>query len=711
MIDRLWITGVGLTTALGVGVDATWQRLVRGDRAILPVTLFDATDQRVNLAAEVRQVPASRATVGEAFVARTGAMAVAAAREALSMAGLAPAGARVGLVVGCTTGGLYETELLLAKLHVHHDSTAAIEGLAAYPLSGTAAAVDRAAGPFARVRTVSSACSSGANAIVLAASWLLTGDLDAVVAGGSDSLCRLTLGGFNALMALDPEPCRPFDRRRQGTSLGEGAGFVVVERRRDAVARGARAVAELSGWASGADAYHVTNPEPSGRAIGALIEAAMARGGIEPSDLDYVNAHGTGTRANDSAEAAALGRVLGREIERVPVSSCKGQLGHTLGAAGAIEAAVTALVVARGVLVPTGGLEEPDVDLGLTHVPRVGRRVERVRAAISNAFGFGGMNAVLAFRPADDRGGQAPARIPRRAVIVGGGAAGGEGAEAAPELDAARSRRFDDSARRATSATLRALQGTTEDAASCGAILGTAFGTVDGTAAYMHRLGVKGPRFASPADFPNLLPSTSVGHVSIYCGLTGPLFALVDPWVSGESAILDAIGLVAAGVAARMIAGSSEPRGGPVVEALARSIERGAALPDAGASSVLLIEDEEKAASRGARVVARVERVLEWRGASLDGLALLPAPATARPVVFACRHDARADRALAESPWAGCQRWAGDGRSSPVGFGAFAFVAAAAQIARGMATEALVWGASAGGGFAVVLAGSGEVRP
>jgi 3-oxoacyl-[acyl-carrier-protein] synthase II len=728
----LWITGVGLATALGVGVEKSWGALVRGERAIVPITLFDAREQRVGLGAEIRDLPPALLAVGAGAESRTGTMAIAAAREAIAMAGLQPATMRVGLVVGSTTGGLFETELLLARLHSEPESAGTLADLARYPLSGTAAAIGLAAGPFARVRTVSSACSSGANAIVVAASWLVAGELDAVVAGGSDSLCRLTLSGFNALTALAPEPCRPFDLRRRGTSLGEGAGFVVIERSTDARARGTRPLVELAGWASGADAYHVTNPEPTGRAMGALIAAAMTRASLEPRDLDYVNAHGTGTRANDSAEAAALVGVLGAEVRRVAVSSSKGQIGHTLAAAGAIEAVITTLVVARDVLVPTGGLEEPDPSLGLVHVPRVGRKVERVRAALSNSFGFGGMNAVLAFRKvaAETPSHTAGAPIARRVVVVAGAHADARGVRGlsdgasferpatgaqadADELDPERSRRFDVTARRAAVAALRALADAGIEGSSCGALFGTAFGTVDGTGAFMHRVLTKGTRYASPADFPNLLPSTSAGHVSIYAGLTGPLFALVDPTSSGPIAILEAIRLVAAGVATRMLAGSSEPRTGPVVAALARVVDPDGAVDPAGeAASLLLVEEASAVAERRRTALATVEQVLEWQGPAAEGLARLRSPTLPAATVFASRLDRDGADALASSPWGGCPRWsAGDVAAGGFSQEALGFLVAAARLGCGSISEALVLGSHGGRGYAVRLARPGQGAP
>ena len=401
MSERLWVTGLGLVTPLGAGVEETWGRLVRGDRAIRPVTLFETQGQRASVAGEVGVVdlPSAPPDVVGAW-SRTSGMALSAAGEAMRMARLPVGAPRVGLAVGSTTGGMFETERLLAMLHGEPQCRRSLVGMLSHPLTATGDRLDERLGPFARVRTLSSACSSGANAIAVAGGWLLSGEVDAVVAGGSDGLCRLTLSGFNAIAALDPEPCRPFDRRRRGTNLGEGAGFLVIERAETARARGASPVAELAGWALGSEGHHITHPAPDGAIVASLIERALDRARMHPRDVDYVNAHGTGTLANDRMEAAALRLALGDDVGRIPVSSSKGQIGHTLGAAGAIEAVITALVVARRTVVPTAGLDEPDASLGLVHVPHVGREVSRVRAALSNAFGFGGMDTVLVFAPA-----------------------------------------------------------------------------------------------------------------------------------------------------------------------------------------------------------------------------------------------------------------------------------------------------------------------
>jgi len=742
---RLWVTGLGLVTPLGIGVEATWERLVRGDRAVRPITLFDTTGQRARVAGEVDGVH-----VPSPAWSRTSAMAAQAAEEAMRAAGVDVRAERVGLVVGGTTAGMFETEHLLARLHAEPGHREVLAAMLSHPLTSTGDCLEERLGPFARVRTLSSACSSGSNALVVAASWLLAGEVDVAVAGGSDGLCMLTLTGFNALGALDPEPCRPFDARRRGTSLGEGAGFLVLERAERARARGARPVAELAGWAVGAEAHHITNPAPDGAVVASLVERAIARAGLRPGDIDYVNAHGTGTPLNDPVEAAALARALGGEAARVPVSSTKGQIGHTLAAAGAIEAAITALVVARRTLVPTAGLEEPDPAAPLVHVPRVGREVPRVRAALSNAFGFGGMDAVLVFadpeRGREREGGKAgreegrvggegaphnrtfpPSRLPVIPVITGAAVFGpcglldAEACATLPEqrfahdavvdpdahLDAMRARRLDRAARLGSVAVQKALAEAGAPAEGTGVVLGSAFGNVDGSAAFMHRIFDKGTRAASPAEFPNLVPSSPVGHVSIYLGLRGPAFATADLAASGESALVQAAQLVAAGEATRLVAGAVEPRSDIVERVLAALFanspaQAGASRVDVAAAAV--VEAESEARARGARVLARVAQTIEWRRDGSAALRALQAPHGPAEVVLA-RANGGAGALLDATAWRAAPRLLCEpalGESD--GLGAVAVVVAVGRLATGHAREALVLGLAKGRGYAIVLA-------
>ncbi|MEO6576730.1 MAG: beta-ketoacyl-[acyl-carrier-protein] synthase family protein, partial [Polyangiaceae bacterium] len=377
---RLFVTGIGLVTSIGATRETTWKALLRGDRGIRRIDLFDTSNQRASLGGQVEVVTIP--DIGEGGAAawsRSSAMAFAAAREALAEAQIDPKTSKIGLVVGGTTGGMFETEARLAELHSDPEAHEALLEMLSHPLTATGDRLDEALGPFARVRTLASACSSGANALIVAAEWLRAGVVDAVLAGGSDGLCRLTLSGFNALAAIDGEPCKPFDRSRRGLNLGEGAGFLLLERASSARDRRAKPIAELAGWALRSEAHHITNPEPSGTSAGRTISAALLRAGLDPSKIDYVNAHGTGTPLNDPMESAALARSLGAELERIPVSSSKGQIGHTLGAAGAIEAGVAALTIARQAIVPTAGLVDPDPACPLVHVLGEGRAA-RVRA-------------------------------------------------------------------------------------------------------------------------------------------------------------------------------------------------------------------------------------------------------------------------------------------------------------------------------------------
>lgn len=707
MRPRLWLTGLGLVTPLGVGVEATWARLVHGERAIRQITLFDTAGQRVRTAAEVEGVEVPRGGWS-----RTSIMAATAAEEALRTARLDVRRMRVGLVVGGTTGGMFETEQLLARLHADPQCREVLVEMLAHPLTSTGDRLEERLGPFARIRTLSSACSSGANALVVATAWLLAGEVDAVVAGGTDGLCRLTVSGFNALGAIDPEPCRPFDRRRRGTSLGEGAGFLVLERADAARSRGATPVAELAGWAVGSEAHHITNPAPDGVLVASLIHRAIKCAGLSPRDIDYVNAHGTGTPVNDPMEAAALARGLSAEVARVPVSSSKGQIGHTLGAAGAIEAAITALVVSRRTLVPTAGLDEPDPAMGLVHVPHVGREVPRVRAAISNAFGFGGMDTVLVFADPDLRR-EAPALAPVQPVVTATavfgpcGLLGTEacasllerrepGAPVEPEghLDPGRARRLDRAAQLGAVVVERVLDDVGGRELATGLVLGSAFGNVDGSAAYMHRIFERGPRSASPAEFPNLVPSSPVGHISIYAGLRGPALATADLGISGESAFAQAVQFVTAGEATRMVAGAVEPRSDIVERVLSAlfSSQVSSIATRCDLAAAVVVESETEARRRGARIMVRVRQTLEVRG-DTPSLVGLVEPLGGRAEVVLAHSGCAVGPLLDASAWASCERRVcGPAVGESDALGAVAIAVAAARIGAGQTDEALVLG-------------------
>jgi 3-oxoacyl-[acyl-carrier-protein] synthase II len=734
MRERIWVTGAGLITALGANSTATWSRLLAGDVGIGPLSLFPADGLRSQVAAEVGGVevmsePAAHAR-GQQIEAwsRTSVMALRAAREALADAQVEPptmsppGGPRVGLVVGGTAGGMFETERLLADLYSEPHANDALLRMLSHPLSATAQRLIETLGPFDRQRTVCSACSSGAIALVVGAMWLLRGTVDVVLAGGSDALCRLTFTGFNALAAMDSAPCRPFDKRRAGLSLGEGAGFVVLERARDARARRKVPYCELSGWALGAEAHHITNPDASGTTAARLMSGAMRMAGLRPSDVDYVNAHGTGTPLNDAMEARAIHATFGAEAERVLVSSSKSQLGHTLGAAGAIEAAVSANVLLHQRVVPTAGLTEPDTDFPLAHV--FTSRPAKVRSVLSNSFGFGGMDAVLAFSRPDT----APlAERARASVVVSGIAAitseasvqGAAAVGALPDvrgeqavadfdgaLDPSRSRRMDRPARLITAVAAKAVadagMGVSDDAV--GIVFGSAFGSVDASASFMHRLFEKGPRLASPAEFPNLVPSSPVGHASIYLGAKGPVLATADLGTSGESAIAQAIELVENGEARAIVAGGAEERSNIVERVLGAMFATGsldgASLRSEGAAA-LVLESADRCTGRGHAPIARILGWCEWQGPDLP--AILGTPGDASIVVTHMR-TAALDRMLARSAWAAVavhevQKHSGSHEAG----GAIALASAVAFVGQGRVGRALAIGLSHDRGYGFVL--------
>jgi 3-oxoacyl-[acyl-carrier-protein] synthase II len=725
---RIWTTGIGLVTPLAIGAEATWARLVRGERGLAPITLFATKENRARFGGEVRGLEAARlpGDLGDAW-SRTAAMAHIAASEAIAMSGIDVRGGRVGLVVGGTTGGMLENEELLARVYADPSLHPELRGLLSHPLWATTDRLHETLGPFARVRTLSSACSSGANALIVAAAWLLSGDLDAVVAGGTDGLCRLTLAGFNALSAVDPEACRPFDAGRRGLNLGEGAGFVVLERSDRVRARGRAPLAELAGWSLGGEAHHITNPEPTGRTPERVMRGAVARAGLAPGDIDYVNAHGTATPLNDGMECAAIARAV---APGVAVSSSKGQIGHTLAAAGAIEAAITALVVARQTLVPTAGLREIDpACAGVSHVLGEGRAA-RVRAAMTNAFGFGGMDSALVFTE-PERGREHGA--PRRSVVVTAAAtlthagllgtrdsADALGASASPSagplppleplLDVERARRLDRPARVGAIVVGRALEDANKDANelpdTTGLILGSSFGRIDASAAFMHRIFAKGARLASPADFPNLVPSSPVGHTSIYLGLRGPVLAASELVASGECATVQAAELIAAGEADAIAAGDCEEANGIIERVISALFAEGGHAPAApygeGGGAVIL-EAEDSARARGAAVVARVVSVATWRdGEGVPDLA--PPRDAARAQVIAPRGSEGAAAWLAGSSWRGVPREARVGSGGEhEALGAIAIAAAVSRIARGEASDVLVVSLIRGRGYAIAF--------
>jgi 3-oxoacyl-[acyl-carrier-protein] synthase II len=399
---RVVITGAGSVNALGVGVPAFAAGLRAARCGIGTLSLFDRDGYRTSCAAEVRELPPQpwlpRSL--ERHASRSDRFALVAAREALVGAGLwgetaAAAGARddIGVVLGATTGGMHSVEEYYRRvvLQLRQERRTSLLSLLVSSSADLLARVFGCQGPRL---TVSTACSSGSNALGIAADWIRSGRAEVVLSGGTDSLCRMTFSGFNALQALDRVPCRPFDRDRAGLSLGEGAAMFVLESSEHARARGATVVAEFRGYGISADAHHITQPRPDGAGALLALRRALEDSGVAAEEVDYVNAHGTATPLNDLMETRVLKAVLGKRAYDIPVSSTKSLVGHCLAAAGAIEALACVLALQGGFVPATANLEHPDVECDLDYVPRVSR-ARAVRTVISNSYGFGGNNTSI----------------------------------------------------------------------------------------------------------------------------------------------------------------------------------------------------------------------------------------------------------------------------------------------------------------------------
>lgn len=401
---RVVVTGMGAITAAGPDVAALRVALHGEHTCIGDVTLFETDGLRTHIAGEVRTMRASRLLprVARARASRSDRFALLATEEALAHGGLElpfADPARIGVAIGSSTGGMLETESYYRARLAQERPRGLRKRLAAATVAAPTDLVAAALGTRGPRLSPSTACSSGAIALAMAASWIRAGRVDVAIAGGSDALARMTYTGFHALQALSSEPCRPFDRERRGLSLGEGAGIVILESEAHARARGARILAELAGAGLSCDASHPTAPHGEARGAVLALEAALRDAGASPSDIDYVNAHGTGTVQNDASETFALRRVLGAAAGRVAVSSTKALIGHLLGAAGAVEAIVTVLAIEDGWAPPTLHLRHADPACDLDYVPNVGRRLA-IAGALSNSYGFGGNNCSLVLRRA-----------------------------------------------------------------------------------------------------------------------------------------------------------------------------------------------------------------------------------------------------------------------------------------------------------------------
>jgi 3-oxoacyl-[acyl-carrier-protein] synthase II len=401
MKRRAVVTGMGIVTAIGCDVASFRKNMFQGICGIGPISLFDASGYRSRNAAEVRNFSPdlSLPLRDRRRLSRCDQMGLKAAAEAVLDAGLEIAGEdpeRIGVFIGGGAGGILSAEKYRRDMIRKGPRQARPSLLIPFATSALTDALAEVYGIRGTRMTVATACSSSATAIGLALASIRAGETDLAVVGGSESLSEVTFGGFNALRSVDEECCRPFDLHRRGLSLGEGAAVLILEEAGRALRRKAGIHAEVCGFGLTADGHHMTAPDPQGGGARRAMEGAVRDGGMQLSEIDYINAHGTATPANDLAETNAIKKLFGEKAREIPVSSIKAMVGHCLGAAGAVEAVATVLSVSGGRIPATIHYETPDPECDLDYVPDHSREKE-IRFALSNSFAFGGNNTALVF--------------------------------------------------------------------------------------------------------------------------------------------------------------------------------------------------------------------------------------------------------------------------------------------------------------------------
>lgn len=406
MQKRVVITGMGTINPLGHDQDSTWDALISGTSGVSPITLFDSSDLLVHIACEVKEFdPTDYMEVREARRRdRFEQLAAVAANEALAQAKLEFKPERVGVIISSAIGGLTTIEQSIVTAATHDPRRVSPFTIPMLMSNGAAGLVAIDIGATGPAFSVASACASGSDGIGQGFILVQSGAIDVGIVGASEAaLTHIGIACFDRLGALsrrndelDKTPA-PFDKDRDGLVMGEGAAVLVIESLEHAQARGAEILAEIVGYGSTADAYHVTAPAEDGAGGAAAMRAALQSAGLDHAQVNYINAHGTGTALNDQAETRAIKAALGERAYEIPVSSTKSMTGHMMGATGALESIICVQAIRKGIVPPTIHLNTPDPECDLDYVPNQARQVE-VEVAVNNAFGFGGHNAVLAFR-------------------------------------------------------------------------------------------------------------------------------------------------------------------------------------------------------------------------------------------------------------------------------------------------------------------------
>ncbi|MEX2619674.1 MAG: beta-ketoacyl-[acyl-carrier-protein] synthase family protein [Egibacteraceae bacterium] len=637
---RVMVAGLGAVTSQGATQASFWDGVKNGRVAIRPVNHLPMDGYRTRIAGEVAEVPTPKHDYLRpgGFSDRAYDFALTAAEEAFDAAGIdfdAVAPERWGVVVGTCNAGLLSGAHWFRQRMNNREPDPRLVLLV--PPQAIAEAIAGAYGLRGPVLSVDTACAAGANAIGYGAELIRRGQADAVVTGGTDGLSDVLLAGFNSLESLSPEPAAPYSKDRQGLSLGEGSGMLVLVRDDIAERLGAPMLAEVAGYSLSADGYHATAPHPEGFGAARAIQGALRAAGVSTADVDYVNSHGTGTSKNDPAETRATKVGLGEEdARRVAVSSTKSMVGHLLGAAGAVEGIVTVRAIEEQLAPPTANFTEADPDCDLDYVPNVNRAMT-IDVAVSNNFAFGGANCSVVFRAPGAAVAAHAVPPPDRVVVTGIGAltAAGTTLEALYEAAAGgrdltvsedgvplgrvdvrpgdfltpRERKRVDrlgvfsiiAARSAlTDAGIEIEEGNRE---RVGVILGTGVGPMESMEDFSAPLFAEGPRAANPAIFPNTVYNAAAGQVAIKVGVVGPTTTVTAGHAAGSSSLVCAYDLAAADHADVLIALGADALTDTVIAAyrglgvLGDGSGKGFPLAEAGVA--LVCERHGAAAARG----------------------------------------------------------------------------------------------------------------
>ena len=568
---------MGAVTPLGGNFATTWQRLVSGESAAAPVTLFDVAGCRCKQAASAQLPDLPDLTPKQlSRLSRAARLALPAAREALADAGLLDGNGRsrltqLTLSVSTTGGGMAWGERFLRATLAQQDGVGQFPYIVRYQAHHQVHDLQRHLGFRGPFTIIANACASGANAFGHGADLIRAGACDCVLVGGFEALTELIYVGFDCLQAMSPARCCPFDLGRNGLMLGEGAAFAVLESESRARARGARVLCELAGYGHATDLHHLTQTDPSGTPAAKAMRQAMAQAGCHPSEIDYVNAHGTGTPLNDASECAAFTTVFGEGGSILPVvriSSTKAAIGHTLGAAGSIEALFVIAALRSGQMPPNLNVQRPEPRVAANLVA-MGERRPEMKATLSVNLGFGGSNAALVFKPFEEDGGQAsslftvagngqdacsnltisgmgvvlPSEAPQRMK----GLNGASGEHVVFCVDRTReplaTLQNEARVRRASPITLFMLAAAQQELDAdptvrrdrLGIVAAFNTGVVVPTRRFFEGILKNGQRFASPNVFPETVFNSATSHVATILGVPGPSYSLVSDdaaWVS-----------------------------------------------------------------------------------------------------------------------------------------------------------------------------------